>query len=225
MMDITQILMNSVVLIIQSGIAPSQDPTTAFKKSPELGVVQSNTECFLRMIRITSDSSSFLPHHAQPYHGGALRGKHLFPKHWNCNWERLLAVKSNTQAVKTRHWHTELSCAPQDCKFSRLHSEKEKQKTKQQRKCFSMVQPGAKQMCRSRQLNSATCSVGCLPQADWKKDLNRVCCGDVIHPEFQGSSSSRPFSQGSYFHLRADVRYRQAFFLLPLPVSSSHCGQ
>lgn len=83
MMDVTQILMNSVVLIIQSGTA--QDAIAAFKKSPELGAVQSNTECLLRMI--TSDSSSFLPHHAHPYHGGAIRGMHLFPKHWDCNWE------------------------------------------------------------------------------------------------------------------------------------------
>lgn len=85
MMDVTQILMNSVVLRIQLGIAPSQDATAAFKKSPELRAVQSNTECLPRMIKITSGSSSFLPHHAHPYHGGAIRGMHLFPKH--CNWE------------------------------------------------------------------------------------------------------------------------------------------
>lgn len=103
MMDVTQIIKNSVVLRIQSGIAPSQDAMAAFRKSPELRAVQSNTECLPWMITITSDSSSFLPYHAHPYHGGAIRRIHLFPKHWDCNWEWLLAVKSDTKAVKTRH--------------------------------------------------------------------------------------------------------------------------
>lgn len=84
-MDVTKILMHSVILIIQSGISPSQEATAAFKKSPELGAVQSNTECLLRMI--TSDSSSFSLHHAHPYHEGAIRGMHLFPKHRDCNWK------------------------------------------------------------------------------------------------------------------------------------------
>lgn len=82
---------------------------------------------------------------------------------------------------------------------------------------------GASVLCR--ELNSATRGVGCLPQADWKKCLNRVCCVDVTQPVLQGTGSTRPSPQSSYFHLRADVREHHTFLLLPLPVSSSHCSQ
>lgn len=124
---------------------------------------------------------------------------------------------------KNQAWHTELSCVSQDCQFSRLHSEKEKQKTKQQRKCFSMVQPGAEQMCRSRQPNSATRGVGCLPQADWKKCLNRVCCGDVTHPVLQGTTSTRPLPRVPTSSWQLMLGSVKPSFFLPLPVSSSHC--
>ena len=151
---------------------------------------------------------------------------HLFPKHWDRDWDWLLAVKSGNIGtwIKNQARHAELSCVSWDSRSSGSTQKRRKKSSKEE--VFPWGSPEhlkRQQTRRCRQLNCATRCCG-MPATSWLKGVNKQ---GLLRDHYTSRCSAVPgstrlSSQSHCSHLRADIReqvmpsFFRLFPVLPL---------